>query len=217
MKTLLKGALLTSALLTSSLSFADQSFAQPQQPTAQSASGKFYIGASVNYTHSDWKTMLGANGTSFTDWKNSTGGIGFGAYAGYMMTNHIGAELGWNRAPTVKFNLSYQSSPYVATSISTNMFYAAFVMSNQLPIAQNITMFLKVGPGYQRVHVTGGTDAINSMNAIGLYGAVGLTYAITPNIGISAQAAGLSGQTNHNKGQYTTNPYIYSVSLAYLF
>lgn len=215
MKTLLKGALLTSALLTSSLALA----AAPMTTSPDNgAASKVYVGVNANYTHSDWKTMLGANGTSFSGWKNGTGGFGFGAYAGYMLTDHIGAELGWNKSPNVQFNLAYDGGASTATKITTNMFYAAFVMSNQLPMAQNLSMFLKVGPGYQRVHVSNTVGgAINNMDAIGLYAAAGLTYAVTPNIGVSLQAAGLSGQTDHQKNKFSTNPYIYSLSVAYLF
>jgi hypothetical protein len=210
LKTLLKSVLLTSALLTSSLAFS-------QTPAQGDTASKFYVGANVNYTHSDWKAMLGANGTAFTDWKNGTGGVGFGAYAGYMLTNHIGAELGWNKSPTVDVSVTY-TGPKTATKISTNMFYAAFVMANKMPGVSNLSMFLKVGPGFQKVHINNDASGLlNSMTAVGLYGATGVTYAATPNIGISLQAAGLSGQTDHNKGEFSTNPYIYSLSVAYLF
>ena len=54
-------------------------------------------------------------------------------------------------------------------------------------------------------------------DAIGLYGALGVTYGLSNNLGISVRAAGLSGSTDHSKNQYSTNPYIYSLSLAYAF
>jgi hypothetical protein len=214
LKTFLKGALLTSAVLGSSLAFAQASH---QSSGSVGTASQFYVGANVNYTNSDWKTIIGANEVSTSDWKNGTGGAGFGLYAGYMLTPHIGTELGWNKAPTVNFTISSQGSPWASTKISTNLFYGAFMLSSPLPILNNLSMYLKVGPGYQQVHVEGGADAINSMGAFGLYGATGLTYAVMPHLGLSVQAAGLSGQSDHDKNKFSTNLYMYSINLAYLF
>jgi hypothetical protein len=198
-------------------------FAAPAQNVASSNSGPhFYLGVRGSYVHSDWKTMIYSKNQgepSYSNWKNGSGGFGVGLYGGYLINSHFGFEAGWNRLPTVDVKIA---NPVPAQTqnvkISDNMFYAAIVLAQPLSAAEHLWIFEEVGPGFQSVRINHKDNLVlKDHDAIGLYGALGLTYGLTNHLGLSATAAGLSGTTNHAKNQYSTNPYIYSLSLAYAF
>ena len=220
MKTILKVTAIALAVAASATTFAGTTTQQNQ------SFSPFYAGVALNYTHNDWKTIVKPSSDSpepsYSKWTNPTGGFGATLYAGYRLSNWASVEAGWGIVPMTKVTITPAAEPVgrtagapTAVSISDNMFYTALVLAHQIG-DYNMAVFTKVGPGLQSISISK-NDVLKSTTAYGLFGSIGVTYALTPTVGLSVAASGLSGATNHAKSEYAPNLYQYSVQLSYLF
>lgn len=133
-----------------------------------------------------------------------------------MFQPWIGIEGGWLYVPTVSVNVSALGVQYPATDIKTNAFYTAIKLQHSLDVT-NLSLYTKVGLGYQDVDVKNGGGMINNTGPIGVYGALGLDYCLTHNIVIDGSLTFLNGYTRHDKGQFATDISYFNVGVSYLF
>ena len=227
MKTFIKGAGIASSFLLAATTFAntaqqtaDNNYFQSNGPTANS----FYVGANVNYTHADWKDMITSKNPyepSYDAWKNGTGGLGFGLFGGYLFNKVVSVEAGYYHAPTTEVTIHVNNpnpdTKVTAIKISDNMLYAAVALSAPFPGVKNLGMYAKVGPGMQLVHINKTNGVLNSVNSLGLYASLGVSYYVGNHISMSLSASGISGHSDHSGMKYATNVYIYGLSANYSF
>jgi opacity protein-like surface antigen len=210
---MVKGAVL--CVLVSAVSWA----VAANHPQSSDPMQKFYVGANFGYLHAPWKdgSDVEIPGTiSFSDWKNGNGDLSFGANLGYMFQPWIGVEGGWMYVPTVKVTVTAHGYTSPPTEIKDNAYYAAMKLQHGLNV-RNLSLYTKVGLGYQDVDVKNGGGMINNTGPIGVYGAVGLDYGVTQNILIDGSVSFLNGYTRHDKGQFATDLSYFNVGVSYLF
>ncbi len=211
---IVKGALLSVLVSAASWAIAAEDHQQSSDPMQ-----KFYVGANIGYLHTPWKDgsdVQIVETISFSNWKDGNGGLGFGANLGYMFQPWIGIEGGWINVPTVKVTVTAYKRQNPETEIKDNAFYAAMKLQHGLNV-RNLSLYTKVGLGYQDVDVKNGGGMINNTGPIGVYGAVGLDYCVTQNILIDGSLAFLNGYARHDKGQFATDLSYFNVGVSYLF
>ena len=215
----MKSNIVKKAILSALVSAASCALAANHQESSGSMQ-KFYVGANIGYLHTPWKDIVGTpqSAPALNDWKNGNGGLGFGANLGYMFQPWVGIEGGWIHVPTVKVTVVPQGvpAPLPESEIKNNAFFTAIKLQHSLG-ATNLSLYTKVGLGYQDIEVKNGGVMIKNTNPIGVYGAIGVDYSVTQNILIGGSVSFLNGYTKHDKNQFATDLSYFNVGVSYLF
>jgi len=199
--------ILTAAGLASSVVLAGNSMYAPRPapaPMMMSDTG-IYIEGMAGYNRYVLSDLTPAS--TSVNWKNGTGNWAFAADIGYQFHRYFSAELGGIYTLRAKEN-TFKYRPWYA--------YLAGKMS--IPIYDNLSLFTKLGVGYQELKADTGAVSVTetSYNNWGAMFGAGLAYNFTPAFYITGQWLRFTGRIKDGAVQ-TTAPNIFLVGLGYKF
>ena len=150
------------------------------------------------------------------DWDNGTGNWAFAAAIGYQFHRYFSAELGGIYTLRAKFNYTFHGvSPAEVSNIKVQPWYAYLAGKMSIPIYDNLSLFAKLGAGYQKVKMDDASTLGTQNNWGPMFGA-GLAYNFTPAFYITGQWLRFTGKIKDGVVQ-TTAPNIFLIGLGYKF
>jgi OOP family OmpA-OmpF porin len=167
-----------------------------------------YIEGMAGYNRYVLEDAFGTSNGAAT-WDKGNGNFAFGADIGYQFHRYFSAELGG--IYTLKAKETYNG----ATS-DIKLWAAYFAGKVSVPIYDNVSVFAKLGVGYQDLKVDAGAFLANEENNWGaMYGA-GIAYNFTPAFYIDGQWLRFTGK-NTNAQTVITAPNIFLLGVGYKF
>jgi opacity protein-like surface antigen len=168
-----------------------------------------YLEGLVGYNRYAFEDSYG----TFQDgsWDNGTGNWAFGADIGYQFHRYMSVELGGIYTLRAK-------ADFPGDSYKMNPWYAYLAGKLAVPVYDNVSVFTKLGVGYQRTKAKLSSDSSDTHkeSATGAMFGAGVTYNFTPAVYMSGQWLRFTGKV---KDGYTDNtaPNIFLLGLGYKF
>jgi opacity protein-like surface antigen len=151
---------------------------------------------------------------SWGSWDNGTGNWAFGADIGYQFHRYMSVELGG--IYTLRVSGIYTPEDSTGDSYKMNPWYAYLAGKLAVPVYDNVSVFTKLGVGYQRTKFSSDSSDTHKESATGAMFGAGVTYNFTPAVYMSGQWLRFTGKV---KDGYTDNtaPNIFLLGLGYKF
>jgi len=152
------------------------------------------------------------NGTPSTGTNPRNSGLAWGGDLGYQINRYFGAELGGNWMPKIKVDSTTANS---LTAANTN-YFAHLAIKGFLPfgLGHRGNLYAKLGGAYSHVNVKNGytiNGITGNKGAFAPYSALGISWAVYPNIRVFAQAEGIL------KSSSVPAMYLGTIGLLYYF
>ena len=169
-----------------------------------------YIEGLVGYNRYTFDDALPATGNA--SWDNGSGNWSFAADVGYQFQRYFSAELGGIYTLKAKYTNAN------GDSVNVQPWYAYLAGKMSVPVYDNISVFAKLGAGYQKIknsneNLTNGL--YTSSNWGPMFGA-GVAYNITPEFYITGQWLRFTGKIK-DATINTTAPNIFLLGAGYKF
>jgi len=195
-------------------------------PTSASNSRGVYIEGMGGYNQYAFKNGYGDTfmptiddpGYESLGWKHGSGNLGFGAAVGYQIDQYFAAELGGIYTLQAKYNYQLERVyPAEGYTFKFKPWYAYLAGKVSVPVYDNISVFAKLGAGYQKVKIDSDNADVSTSrsNWAPMFGA-GVAYNITPAIYVDGQWLRFTGKIKDGVVQ-TTAPNMFLLGVGYKF
>ena len=195
----------------------------PATMSAAKSQNGLYVQAQLGYAQTPWKSIIGTEikdqGVTIISfsYKNGNGGFAWGGDLGYSFGSHYFVEAGgFKLASTTMYIKSVFGN--LNQTINTYLLYGALGLQSKL-FDDHFTAFGKFGLGFQRMTISKNTISkiTKDSSHVGPMFAAGLRYDTDMGLNVSLQWARFAGVQHHDKGEYSTDPNVFTAGLGYWF
>ena len=155
-------------------------------------------------------------GFSQRQWNHGTGHWIFGLTVGYQFHRYFSAEAGGLYTLRAKYSYVFTGIGSTKTTITVRPWYAYLAGKLSILLCDKISLFTKLGAGYQRTKITGDPDARGNQGKWGPMFGAGLAYHFTSGFYINGQWLRFTGKIK-NARLDNTAPNIFLLGMGYKF
>jgi opacity protein-like surface antigen len=191
--------------------------------SVKNADTGIYIEGLAGYNQTALKDTYGT--VDNYEWNHGTGNWALGADAGYQFNQNMAAELGG----IYTFNATQkpEDTSNGGTKATYQPWYGYLAGKLSLPVYDNLSVFTKLGVGYQHLSVkfedlnTGDSDTVSGSKWAPMFG-FGAAYNFTPSMYITGEWLRFTGKIDMNSTDTDSistlsAPNIFLVGLGYKF
>jgi opacity protein-like surface antigen len=151
------------------------------------------------------------------DWSNSQGNASLAADVGYQFHRNVSAEVGG--IYTFKATLRYTYEDESQHKVDIQPWYMYLAAKLSIPVHDNLSVFAKVGAGYQHINISYDDDSLDLDNNSSNWGpmlGLGVAYNLTSTTYANAEWLLFTGKVD-DAGVATVSPNVFLVGIGYKF